>query len=71
MSNIDNFTIIKTNKENDSNAEIFVQTIKDCADITELNSSMLNTLIDKIVIHEVETVRKVEIFYKIVGVVDE
>ena len=64
--------VIKSNKENDINAENFVETIKNYADITELNAAMLNTLIDKIVVHEAEVidgdkVQRLDVYYKFVG----
>ncbi len=66
---------IKTNKENETNAENFVETIKNYADITELNAAILNTLIDKIVVHEAEIidgerVQKLDVYYKFVGILD-
>lgn len=67
--------VIKSNKENDINAENFVETIKNYADITELNAAMLNTLIDKIVVHEAEVidgdkVQRLDVYYKFVGLLD-
>jgi len=66
---------IKANKENENNAENFVETIKNYADITELNAAILNTLIDKIVVHEAEIingekVQKLDVYYKFVGMLD-
>ncbi len=68
-------TAIKTNRENETNAENFVETIKNYADITELNAAILNTLIDKIVVHEAEIidgekVQKLDVYYKFVGILD-
>ena len=68
-------SIIKENNLNNSNAEKFVETIKNYADITELNAAMLNTLIDKIVVHEAEIidgekVQKLDVYYKFVGILD-
>lgn len=49
--------------------------IKDYANITELFAAMLNTLIDKIVVHEAEVingekVQQLDVYYKFVGIVD-
>ena len=57
------------------NADCFVETIKEYAGIEELNSYVLHTLIDKIVIHSAEIVdgekvQQIEIFYKFVGKFD-
>lgn len=59
-------------KDQNVNADIFVNLIKDYAGITELNAAILNTLIDKILIHEAEIVdgekvQKIDIYYKFVG----
>lgn len=67
--------IIKADRENSDNAESFVDTIKNYADITELSQSMLNTLIDRIEVHEPENVdgdfiQKVDVYYKFVGKFD-
>ncbi|MCM1059877.1 MAG: recombinase family protein [Eubacterium sp.] len=66
---------IKTNRENNINAENFVETIKNYADITELNAAMLNTLIEKIVVHEAEIIdgekiQQLDVYYKFVGLLD-
>ena len=63
---------LHTAKEHNENADVFVNMIKDYSGITELTSAVLNTLIDKIVIHESEIVdgekvQNIEIFYKFVG----
>jgi len=63
---------LHTAKEHNENADVFVNMIKDYSGITELTSAILNTLIDKIVIHEAEIVdgekvQNIEIFYKFVG----
>ena len=63
---------LHTAKEHNDNADVFVNMIKDYSGITELTSAILNTLIDKIVIHEAEIVdgekvQNIEIFYKFVG----
>jgi len=67
--------IIKTNRENGENAETFVDIIKNYADITELSQAMLNTLIDKIEVHEPEDIdgeyiQKIDVYYKFVGRID-
>lgn len=67
--------IIKANRENGENAETFVDIIKNYADITELSQAMLNTLIDKIEVHEPEEVdgeyiQKLDVYYKFVGKID-
>lgn len=67
--------IIKTNQENGENAENFVDTIKNYAEITELSQSLLHSLIDKIEIHEPEDidgeyVQKIDVYYKFVGKID-
>lgn len=67
--------VINESKQNNSNAENFVEMIKDYADITELSAAMLNTLIDKIVVHEAEIVdgekiQRLDVYYKFVGIVD-
>ena len=63
---------LRTAKEHNENADVFVNMIKDYSGITELTSAILNTLIDKIVIHEAEIVdgekvQNIKIFYKFVG----
>lgn len=67
--------IIKANRENGENAETFVDIIKNYADITELSQAMLNTLIDKIEVHEPENIdgeyiQKLDVYYKFVGRID-
>ncbi|MCM1523834.1 MAG: recombinase family protein [Ruminococcus sp.] len=66
---------IKESKLENSNAENFVELIKEYADITELSAAMLNTLIDKIAVHEVEfidgeRVQQLDVYYKFVGLID-
>ncbi len=58
--------------ENDDSAANFVDLIKEYCDITELNQALLNTLIDRIEIHEPENIdgeyiQMVDIYYKFVG----
>lgn len=67
--------IIKANRENGENVETFVDIIKNYADITELSQAMLNTLIDKIEVHEPEDIdgeyiQKLDVYYKFVGRID-
>lgn len=55
--------------------ETFVDIIKNYADITELSQAMLNTLIDKIEVHEPEDtdgefIQKIDVYYKFVGRID-
>ena len=67
---------LRNAKVNDENADAFVSFIKEYAGIEELNTAILHTLIDKIIIHESEKidgekVQKIEIYYKFVGKFDE
>ena len=53
----------------------FVELIKRYADIDELTQALLNTLIDRIEVHEPEEingefVQKIDVFYKYVGIID-
>lgn len=66
---------LSESKANNENAENFVELIKGYADITELNAALLNTLIDKIIVHEAEIVdgekiQKLDVYYKFVGFID-
>ena len=66
---------IKTERENDENAVNFVDLIKQYADIDELSQAFLNTLIDRIEVHEPEDVdgeliQKLDVYYKFVGRLD-
>lgn len=63
---------IRSSKAAAENVDAFVNLIKEFNLITELNSSILHTLIDKIVVHTAEIidgekVQKIEIYYKFVG----
>ena len=63
---------VSNSKANAENVDTFVNLIKDFSLIAELNSAILNTLIEKIVVHEAELidgekVQKIEIYYKFVG----
>ena len=63
---------IRNSKAATENVDTFVNLIKDYSLITELNSAILHTLIEKIVVHETEVIdgekaQKIEIYYKFVG----
>ena len=63
---------ISNSKSVIEHVDSFVNLIKDFSLITELNSAILHTLIEKIVVHESETTdgektQKIEIYYKFVG----
>ena len=67
---------LRNAKVNNDNADTFVETIKEYANIKELTASILHTLIDKIIVHQAEEidgerVQKIEIFYKFVGKFDD
>lgn len=63
-------------KEDSSNAEKWVALIKQCTDLTELTAPLLNTLIEKIIVHEAikaeDGIREqeVEIYYRFVGKIE-
>ncbi len=66
---------ISANHKNDENAVNFVDLIKGYSDIGELTQALLNTLIDRIEVHEPEEidgeyVQLVDIYYKFVGMID-
>ena len=66
---------IGTSRANSENAANFVELIKRYADIDELTQVLLNTLIDRIEVHEPEEidgefVQKIDVFYKFVGIID-
>lgn len=66
---------IFTSRESGENAANFVDLIKGYSDIEELSQALLNTLIDRIEIHEPEDidgeyVQLVDIYYKFVGKID-
>ena len=68
-------SVIKAERENGENAENFVDLIKQYADIEELTQALLNTLIDRIEVHEPEDVdgefiQKLDVYYKFVGRLD-
>lgn len=67
--------LIKAERENGENAENFVDLIKQYADIDELSQALLNTLIDRIEVHEPEEIngeysQKLDIYYKFIGIID-
>lgn len=67
--------MISERSQNDENAANFVDLIKGYSDIDELSQALLNTLIDRIEIHEPEDidgeyVQLVDIYYKFVGKID-
>lgn len=66
---------ISASRKNDENAVNFVDLIKGYSDIDELTQALLNTLIDRVEIHEPEEmdgeyVQLVDIYYKFVGMID-
>ena len=68
-------TTISTNRTNNENAANFVELIKRYADVDELTQALLNTLIDRIEVHEPEEidgelVQKLDVYYKFVGIID-
>lgn len=68
-------TTISTNRTNNENAANFVELIKRYADIDELTQALLNTLIDRIEVHEPEEIngeysQKLDIYYKFIGIID-
>ncbi len=65
----------RASSQNDENAANFVDLIKEYSDINELTQALLNTLIDRIEIHEPEEidgeyVQLIDIYYKFVGMID-
>lgn len=66
---------LKVTSRNDKNTANFVELIKEYSDINELTQALLNTLIDRIEIHEPEEidgvyVQLIDIYYKFVGMID-
>lgn len=67
---------ISKNSEQDGNVTAWVKLIRQYASPTELDANLLNTLVDKIIIHEAiknkdgSREQEVEIFYKFVGKID-
>ena len=69
-------TELASEKQTTANAEKWIALIKQYANPTELTAEMLNTLIEKIVIHEAikdsdgTRTQEIEIFYRFVGKID-
>lgn len=68
-------TTINANRESSENAVNFVELIKRYADIDELTQALLNTLIERIEVHEPEEIggeyiQKLDVYYKFVGIID-
>lgn len=66
---------LKATSRNDKNTANFVDLIKGYSDIDELTQALLNTLIDRIEVHEPEEmdgeyVQLIDIYYKFVGMID-
>jgi hypothetical protein len=63
-------------EEKAPNADLFAKLIQNYTDITELDSELVHTLIEKIVVHETEVtdgdkVKRVDIYYRFVGNINE
>ena len=66
---------ISAERTNSENAANFVDLIKHYADVDELTQALLNTLIDRIEVHEPEEIddeyiQKLDVYYKFVGIID-
>ncbi|MCR4867117.1 MAG: DUF4368 domain-containing protein, partial [Lachnospiraceae bacterium] len=67
---------IKTSKDNESNAEKWLDLIKQYSDISELTAPLLNALIEKILIHQAvkkedgTIEQEVEIYYRFIGKIE-
>lgn len=67
---------LDTTKQMESDARQWVELIRQYANPTELTAPLLNTLIEKIVIHESiegedgEQEQEIEIFYRFIGKID-
>ena len=66
---------ISAERTNSENAVNFVDLIKHYADVDELTQALLNTLIDRIEVHEPEEIddgyiQKLDVYYKFVGIID-
>ena len=64
--------IISDTKEQ---TKLFADSVKKYTDIKELTAPILNELIEKIVVHDAETIdgvrtQKIEIFYRFIGLVN-
>ena len=68
---------LATEKQTAADAEKWIAFIKQYSDPTELTAEMLNTLIEKIVVHEATKeldgtrTQEIEIFYRFVGKIDQ
>ena len=67
---------ITSYKEASYNSQQFVEMIKGYFDIKELNSAMLNEILEKVVVHEREVIggerhQRIDIYYNFVGMVGE
>ena len=67
---------IATESQNAADAEKWIALMKECVNPTELTAELLNTLIEKILIHEAvksedgSREQEVEIFYRFIGKID-
>ena len=66
---------ISADRTNSENAANFVDLIKHYAYVDELTQALLNTLIDRIEVHEPEEIddeyiQKLDVYYKFVGIID-
>ena len=67
---------LATEKQTTADAEKWIALIKQYSEPTELTAEMLNTLIEKIVVHEATSesdgtrTQEIEIFYRFVGKTD-
>ena len=63
-------------RQSESDAGKWVELIKKYAHPTELTAELLNTLIEKIIIHELkkdengERTQKIEIYYRFIGIIE-
>ena len=68
---------LSAEKQTAADAEKWVALIKQYSEPTELTAEMLNTLIEKIVVHEATKdpdgtrIQEIEIFYRFVGKIDK
>ena len=67
---------IATESQNAADAEKWIALMKECVNPAELTAELLNTLIEKIVVHEAvkgedgSLEQEVEIFYRFIGKID-
>ncbi len=68
--------VIAAESQNEADAEKWIAVMKECINPTELTAELLNTLIEKIFVHEVvksedgSREQEVEIFYRFIGKID-